>query len=222
MKAPRRKRGVFSFSDFLLLQLRSYGTRAVPWVTIFRRQAMGGYVPSQLFMTKGVGRHREKLQSFEMALRQARIAQFNLVRVSSILPPRCKIVARNRGLLKLNAGQIVHCVMYDHSTNEPNRLVASSVGIAVPKDPDQYGYLSEHKSYGQTEKQAGDYAEDLAAEMLATTLGLPFDPDKAWNERKGTWTISGEIVKTMNTTQSAVGDRQGRWTTVLAAAILIP
>ncbi|MBI4126176.1 MAG: arginine decarboxylase, pyruvoyl-dependent [Deltaproteobacteria bacterium] len=183
---------------------------------------MSGYVPTQMFLTKGVGRHREKLQSFELALRQARIAPFNLVRVSSILPPNCKIIPRNRGLLQLHHGQIVHCVLYDCATDEPHRLIAASVGIAIPRDPNQHGYLSEHHSFGQTERQAGDYAEDLAAEMLATVLGVPFDADKAWNDRRGSWTISGDIVKTMNTTQSAVGHKNGLWTTVVAGAIFVP
>lgn len=183
---------------------------------------MSGYVPGQIFLTKGVGRHREKLQSFEMALRHARIAQFNLVRVSSIYPPGCKIITRNEGVSHLRAGQIVHCVLADCATDEPHRLLASSVGLSIPKSSEFHGYLSEHHGYGQNEKQAGDYAEDLAAEMLATVLGVPFDPEKSWNERKGTWTISGEIVKTMNITQSAVGDRRGWWTTVISGAIFVP
>ena len=56
------------------------------------------YVPSKLFFTRGVGVHKEKLSSFELALRSAGIAQFNLVRVSSIYPPECKIVTRAQGL----------------------------------------------------------------------------------------------------------------------------
>lgn len=183
---------------------------------------MLAYVPSRIFLTKGVGRHREKLHSFEMALRQARIAQFNLVRVSSIFPPGCRIVAKSDGASKLRPGQIVHCVLSDCATNEPHRLVASSVGLSIPKNSEYHGYLSEHHAHGQNEKTAGDYAEDLAAEMLATTLGVSFDPDKSWNDRKGQWTISGEIVKTMNVTQSAVGDRGGLWTTVVAGAIFVP
>ncbi len=183
---------------------------------------MTQYVPSQVFLTKGVGRHREKLQSFEMALRQARIAQFNLVRVSSIFPPNCKIVNRSDGVKQLRPGQVVHCVLSDTATDEPHRLLAASVGLSIPKSREYHGYLSEHHSFGQNERLAGDYAEDLAAEMLATVLGVPFDPDKSWNERKGTWTISGEIVKTMNITQSAVGDRKGDWTTVIAGAIFVP
>ncbi|MDO8494789.1 MAG: arginine decarboxylase, pyruvoyl-dependent [Deltaproteobacteria bacterium] len=181
-----------------------------------------GFVPQKLFLTKGVGRHREKLQSFEMALRDAKIAQYNLVRVSSIFPPNCKILQRNVGVKDLHPGEIVFCVLYDNATNEPHRLIAASVGMALPKNDGHHGYLSEHKSFGQTEQQAGDYTEDLAAEMLATTLGIPFDADKSWNDRKNLWTISGEIVKTHNITQSAIGDKTGLWTTVLAGAIFVP
>jgi arginine decarboxylase len=183
---------------------------------------MSAYVPTRIFLTKGVGRHREKLQSFEMALRHARIAQYNLVRVSSIFPPGCKIIPRNDGVKHLHPGQIVHCVLSDTATNEPHRLISASVGLSIPKSSEFHGYLSEHHAFGQNERQTGDYAEDIAAEMLATILGVPFDPDKSWNERKGTWTISGEIVKTMNVTQSAIGDRRGWWTTVLAGAIFVP
>lgn len=183
---------------------------------------MAGFVPSRLFLTKGVGKHREKLQSFELALRDARIAQFNLVRVSSIFPPGCKIMARASGVQQLRPGEVVFCVMSETATDEPNRLLAASVGIALPRNPESHGYLSEHHSFGQNERLAGDYAEDLAAEMLATTLGVKFDADKSWNERKGQWTISGEIVKSQATTQSAVGDKSGLWTTVIAGAIFVP
>ncbi len=178
-------------------------------------------VPKHIFLTKGVGKHREKLTSFEMALRTAGIAAFNLVRVSSIFPPHCKIISKKAGLDRLKPGGIVFCVMSEASTNEPNRLAAASIGVARPKDPNEYGYLSEHHSYGQTEKIAGDYAEDLAAEMLATTLGVDFDSNQSWDEKREIWKISGQIVSTRNITQSAIGDKDGLWTTVLAAAVML-
>lgn len=179
------------------------------------------YVPTKIFLTKGVGRHKEKLASFEMALRKADIAHLNLVRVSSIFPPHCKLISRNSGMKYLKPGQITHCVISECATNEPHRLIAASVGVALPKNPDNYGYLSEHHAYGQIDEYAGDYAEDLAASMLATILGVEFDPDKSWNEKKEIWKISSEIFKTANITQSAIGDKTGLWTTVIAAAILI-
>lgn len=185
-----------------------------------------GYVPSyvipqRVFFTKGVGRHKEKLTSFEEALRDAGIAHCNIVTVSSILPPGAKAIPRDDGLKLLRAGQIAFTVMSRAESSEPHRLLAASVGLAVPGDPDRYGYLSEHHSFGETANQAGDYAEDLAAQMLATTLGIQFDPNTAYDQRKDQYKIGGQIVRTSNITQSAVGDKAGIWTTVLAAAVLL-
>ena len=178
-------------------------------------------VPKKIFFTKGVGKHRERLTSFELALRDAGIAAQNLVRVSSIFPPQCKLVPRSQGLKYLYPGEVTFAVVAENSTREPHRLVASSIGLAIPADRSAYGYLSEHHSFGETENVAGDYAEELAAEMLATTLDVEFDADKSWDELKEVYRLSNKIVRTMNHTQTAVGDKRGRWTTVIAAAILI-
>jgi arginine decarboxylase len=178
-------------------------------------------VPKRLFLTKGVGKHKERLTSFELALRDAGIAAQNLVRVSSIFPPHCKLISRKEGAKFLNPGEVVFAVVAESSTREPHRLVASSIGVAIPTDRSTYGYLSEHHSYGETEEQAGEYAEELAAEMLATTLDIEFDADKSWDEKKEAYRLSNKIVKTTNITQTAVGDKRGLWTTTIAAAILI-
>ncbi|HHY57039.1 MAG TPA: arginine decarboxylase, pyruvoyl-dependent [Chloroflexi bacterium] len=178
-------------------------------------------IPRKLFLTRGVGIHKEKLTSFELALREAGIAQFNLVRVSSIFPPHCQIVSKEEGLQLLQAGEIVFSVIAEMSSNEPGRRMAASIGVARPADHDKYGYLSEHHSYGQTEKEAGDYAEDLAATMLATTLGINFDLDKDYNERKEQYMMGGEIVDSTSITMAVTAAPGGVWTTVISAAILI-
>jgi arginine decarboxylase len=178
-------------------------------------------VPRRLFFTKGVGKHKERLTSFELALRDAGIAAQNLVRVSSIFPPHCKLISRKEGLKYLAPGEVVFAVVAESSTREPHRLTAASIGVAIPSDRSTYGYLSEHHSYGESEDQAGDYAEELAAEMLATTLDVEFDPDKSWDEKKEIYRISNKIVRTANVTQTAIGDKRERWTTVIAAAIMI-
>ena len=179
-------------------------------------------VPRRIFLTKGVGKHKERLTSFELALRDAGIASQNLVRVSSIFPPQCKVIPRALGLRYLNHGEVVFAVVAENSTHEPHRLLASSIGLAIPADRSTYGYLSEHHSFGETDDQAGDYAEDLAAEMLATVLGVEFNPDSSWDEKREIWRIADVIYETKEITQTAVGDRDGRWTTVVAAAILLP
>lgn len=178
-------------------------------------------VAKEIFLTKGVGRHRERLSSFELALRDAGIAHFNLVTVSSIFPPHCKVISRTAGLKKMTPGQVAFVVMSRNDTNEPSRLISCAVGLAIPKDPTQVGYLTEHHDYGMTEKRAGEYSEDLAATMLATSLGLEMDIDKSWDENKEEWKISGKIYRTRNSTQSATGDKNGLWTSVIAAAVMI-
>jgi arginine decarboxylase len=178
-------------------------------------------VPKKVFFTKGVGVHRERLASFEMALRVAGLAHCNLVLVSSIYPPGCKTIPKEEGLKLLRPGEIVFAVYDRESNNEPNRLSAASVGLAIPADPSMHGYLSEHHSFGETDEKAGDYAEDLAASMLATTLGIEFNPELDWDEREQIFKMSGKIVRTTNITQSAVGNKDGLWTTVFAAAVFI-
>ncbi len=179
-------------------------------------------VPKKIFLTKGVGIHKDKLASFERALRDAGIEKCNLVYVSSILPPCCQMISKNEGIKYLKPGQITYCVMARTETNEPNRLMSSAIGVAVPKENNiHYGYLSEHHTFGEPAKKAGEYAEDLAATMLATTLGVEFDPDTAWEEREQVYKASGHIFKTRNICQSAEGNKDGLWTTAVAVAVFI-
>lgn len=177
------------------------------------------FMPTKAFLTKGVGRHKEKLTSFELALRDARIAQYNLVRVSSIWPPHCKMVSREVGIKNPMPGQIVFAVLAEAATNEPSRRATASIGLAIPSDPSHHGYISEHHAFGTPRGPAGDYAEDLAASMLATVLGVPFDPDQAWDERREQWRLSNEIVKTTNISSMAEAQDDGRWVTVISSVV---
>ena len=181
-----------------------------------------GFTPRRLFFTSGVGVHREKLPSFELALRDAGIQKYNLVHVSSIFPPGCKIIDKEDGLKDLSPGEIVFCVMSKEANNEPGRRLAAAIGLAIPQNLEYYGYLSEHHTLGQTEKDAGDYAEDLAAEMLASTLGIEFDVDSNYDEKRDIFRMDGRIINTRNTIAFSTVDEKGRWTTVLAAAVFVP
>ena len=68
---------------------------------------------------------------------------------------------------------------------------------------------------------AGDYAEDLAAAMMASTLGLEFDEDQSWDEKKELFRISDQIVRTTNVTQSTVIGTNGWYSTVIASAVFL-
>lgn len=182
---------------------------------------MSGQLPKYCFLTKGLGKGRDKLTSFEAALRDAGIAPFNIVKVSGILPPACKIIPKAKGLSRLVAGEIIYCVMSELAVDEPHRLIAASISIATPYDKSKYGYISEYHAYGETDSKAGDKAENLAVSMLATALGIKLDPNKNYDERKELY-YNNKIVKTYSIAQSAISDKNGLWTTVLAAAVLLP
>ncbi len=178
-------------------------------------------VPQYMFFTKGVGKHKHSLQSFEVALRNAGIAPLNLVKVSSIFPPGCKIISRRRGLNMLKPGQITYVVLAESRTNEPNRLACAGIGLATPASGQHYGYISEHHGYGLTERKCADLVEDMAATMLATTLGITFDPDTDYDSRREIYRMSGKIVESRAIVQTAEGDKNGLWTTVVAAAVFV-
>jgi arginine decarboxylase len=179
------------------------------------------FMAKKMFFTKGLGYHRNKLQSFELALRSAGIEKCNLVSVSSIFPPQCKIVSKEVGVAELKAGQITYVIMAKEFTNEPNRLLSAAIGLATPKDRYQYGYISEHHAFGETQKKSADFAEDLAATMLASTLGIELDPDVAWDERKKVYKVGQRQFISRSIAQSARGHKAGLWTTAIACAVML-
>ena len=179
------------------------------------------WIPKNIFLTKGTGVHKEKLASFELALRDAGIASYNLISVSSILPPNCELIDKNRGNEMLQPGQVVPVVLARSESNIPSTLVSSGVGIAIPRDRNDYGYLSEHHTTDMDANQMEDYVEDLAAEMLATTYGLEFDPDASWDEKRELRNIDNRIVETKSIVETSKTDSSDKWTTVVCAAVLI-
>jgi len=165
----------------------------------------------KIFFTKGVGKHRERLTSFELALRARRHrGEQNLVRVSSIFPPNCKLVPRLAGAHVSFSRRSCICGGRRklHARAAPPASVLDWRGHPR-RSQHLTGYLSEHHSFGETEDAAGDYAEELAAEMLATTLNVSSNSDRSWDEKKEIIRISNKIVRTANVTQSAVGDKRG-------------
>src|SRR6516225_12487093 len=178
-------------------------------------------IPRCVFLTHGVGVHRHALTAFEYALRDADIEQQNLVTVSSILPPHCDLISRATGVATLRPGEITFAVVARAETNEAGRRIAAGIGLARPKDPSHYGYISEHHCFGMTEVETSEYVEDLAATMLASTLGIDFNPDAAWNERKRAYEMSDLIVDTQSIVAAAQGSPHGEWTCVVASAVFL-
>ena len=177
--------------------------------------------PRRVFLTHGVGRHRQQLSAFEYALRDADIEQQNLVSVSSILPAQCELIPRSSGIVDLSPGDVTFCVMARAETNEPGRRIMAGIGLARPKNTAHYGYISEHHGFGMSQPETAEYVEDLAATMLASTLGIEFNPDAAWDERKLVYEMSNLIVDTQSIAAAAEGAPRGEWTCVVAAAVFL-
>lgn len=125
-------------------------------------------VPEKLFFASGVGRHADHLVSFGMALRDAGIEHLNLVTVSSIVPPGCQIIPKAEGIPELGSGEIAFVVLSRNATDEPDRLISASIGCALPRDADRFGYLAEYHASGKNKDETLEYARNLATEMCTT------------------------------------------------------
>ncbi|MFX0113636.1 MAG: pyruvoyl-dependent arginine decarboxylase [Candidatus Hodarchaeota archaeon] len=179
------------------------------------------FIPKEMFLTKGKGIHKEHLESFELALREAGIHFCNIVSVSSIIPPDCKIISREEGLEKLEPGQIIFTVLSRNSTNEYGRIITASIGLAQLVELNAYGYVSEHHAFGQSKKESGDYAEDLAVSMLASTRGLAIPKEELeYDPQREMYKLPKAYVTTESLTQDAKGVKE-KWVTVLASAVFI-
>jgi len=128
------------------------------------------------------------------------------------------LVRRLDGLL---AGQIAFAVLGRNASNEPRRLIGASIGVALPPDHAQHGYLSEYHSFGETEQEAGDYAGKLAVDMLASALGFQPNPDLSYPERAVQYRRAGILADSFHVTQVATGSRAGDWTTTVVAAMML-
>lgn len=179
------------------------------------------FVPKRVFLTSGTGVHKDRLTSFEFALRSAGVEKCNLVLVSSILPPHCEILEREEGLKLLQPGQIAFSAMDRLETNEEGRVISASVGMALPHDRSLNGYLSEHHAYDEEGEVAGKFAEDLTATMLSSQLDLPeFSSSLPEPARSEQYKVCMDKFSVKHTVASAKG-ASGLWTTVFAGAIFI-
>ncbi|RLF56747.1 MAG: arginine decarboxylase, pyruvoyl-dependent [Thermoplasmata archaeon] len=159
-------------------------------------------IPREVFFTSGVGKHCEKLVSFELALRDAGIEKFNLVKVSSVLPPRCKFISREEGIRKLNTGEIVFVVMSEISSNSPGDIVIASIGCAYPKKRNKRGYIAEYSTKNENEEEARKKSEKMAKFMLESLLD------------------NREDIETLSVSASSLVEKR-EWVTAIAAAVFV-
>ena len=171
-------------------------------------------VPKKVFLTAGVGKHPTKLGSFERALRDAKIYPYNLVPVSSIIPPEAEIISREEGLKYLVPGQILFVVMSRISSDEVGRHIVAAIGGAKEKGKRLHGYLSEYSVFDTPVSIAKKTAEYLSAEMLITIRG-----GESWHpESEGPNLDHLDVFSIAAEAEVKEGDG---WVTAIAAAVLL-
>ena len=178
------------------------------------------WVPQKVFLTKGVGIHAERLNSFEEALRDARMSTMNLVMVSSIVPPHCELVGMEEGLRLLSPGQITFCVMSRCDSDEEGRLLAAAVALLLPENGDDYGYISEYHGYGKKLDEVEDWVCDQAAELYASAKGFKINWRRAWSQADFKYTLEERRYSPKYVVSVAEG-KKGKWVTTVAAAVFI-
>ena len=178
-------------------------------------------VPKEVFLTRGIGRDEDKLIAFEYALRDARIQQFNLVPVSSIIPPNCKLVPIDEGLKELKDGQILFLVLSKKESNKLNETVSASISITFPSDPTKYGYVAENGFDCENEEIADRCVEKLALVLLATKLGIEIDRNKPNPVLKKEF-LDNDLVKDLKSASAhAVVEKEKEWTCAISAAVFV-
>jgi arginine decarboxylase len=181
-----------------------------------------GIVPKMFFLTKGVGVHQKDLRAFEEALRDAGINTCNLIKTSSVIPRGCKRVTREEGMKYIQPGQITFAVLAQSQTNEPGQQVVAGIGMAQPKDPSLYGYLTElEEIIGRTDEDVEQDVIEMAIENLATEWNPKFDGDKVYRKGKKNYKLEGKDVMVDSIVQSARGAENNQYTIALAAAVFI-
>ncbi|RYZ59082.1 MAG: arginine decarboxylase, pyruvoyl-dependent [Chitinophagaceae bacterium] len=179
-------------------------------------------IPRKFFLTKGVGVHQKDLRAFEKALRDAGISTCNLIKTSSILACGCKRITREEGMKLIQPGQITFAVLAQSQTNEPGQQITAAIGMAQPKDPALYGYLTElEKVIGRTDDDVEKDVIEMAIENIATEWNPKFDGEKVYRKGKKNYKLEGHDVMVDSVVQSAKGAEDNQYTVVVAAAVFI-
>lgn len=118
------------------------------------------FIASEFCCVAGVGVDQYNIASFDKALIEAGVGNYNLVRVSSIIPPKAKLVNQ----INYPKGSVLFTAYAQKSTRK-DESIASAIAAAIPKRADGVGVIMEYSCVGNKQK-AIQIAETLAAEGM--------------------------------------------------------
>jgi arginine decarboxylase len=143
-------------------------------------------MPTRVFFTSGTAVHTTQRGAMQRAMNDAGVGECNLVKTSSVIPPGCEIITRERGLRLLRAGNIVHAVIAQGQTSEPHQRVTPALCWAQPEDSELPGYIAEVEedlTMGKNPKTATDEAGEALLTIMAEKAAARVDARKLWAER---------------------------------------
>ena len=179
-------------------------------------------VPNKFFFTKGVGVHEKDMRAFEEALRDAGVHTCNFIKTSSVIPPGCKLISKEEGKRLLKPGQITFAIIAQSETNEPGQRVVAGIGMAQPKDPKLYGYLTEvEEAIGRTDEDVEEDVIEMALGNLVTEWNPKFDGASSYRKGKKNYKLEGRDIIVDSMVQSAEGAEKNQYTVVLVLVVFI-
>ena len=144
------------------LGVASNGYRREDGYWIERERCMNELIyPKYYRVSSGKGTSKYKLVAFDNALIDAGISNYNLLKVSSILPIGCK----QRDKIDLREGSPVMTAYATISSSIPGEKIATAVAVGIPNDPDKIGLIMEYEEIGSAE-----HAEAVVRDMVKESM----------------------------------------------------
>jgi len=124
--------------------------------------------PTRFFFVTGASEGLTPLNAFDAALLNAGIGNTNLIKVTSILPPRCQQV----NSVLLPQGALVPAA-YAHITSEnPDEIISAAVAVSIPEDEDKAGLIMEYAAVGRKHEIEGIVREMVLEGMSARNRAI--------------------------------------------------
>ncbi len=144
------------------------------------------FTPTRVFFVSGTGVHKEERVATQHAMREAGVADMNLVKVSSVIAPGCTIIPAEEGRALLKPGAMAFAVIATAQTAEPHQRIAVALAWAKPDKDGCPGYiaeLEEDMARGMTADKATDEAGEDVVQIMAEKLRATVDAEKVWAKR---------------------------------------
>lgn len=112
---------------------------------------------------KGVG--QTLLSAFDNALKKTGVYNFNLLRLSSVIPPNTIVEIVKKPTVKGEWGDKLYIVQAEIRSETPGKALAAGIGW-YQFNPDGRGVFVEHETLADTPEEAHQIVEDLIYKSL--------------------------------------------------------